>query len=232
MVSFRDGYAWRYQEGLIEQALILKLARYISGLRAAHVLLDHGLLQEQGVLQRTLDEIGEDVWFLALAITNGPRTERHDRFLEAFWAEEFDGAKQVVSMRRDTPKRSKIRAHIHNTLLPDNPSRAIENATTISSMYSGYVHAAAVHILEMYGGIPPHFHLDGMRDTPYFADHAYDIWNYYYRGILLAEVTAKAFGAAPVVRELREYGLIFERKSRRHFGAKERAEGVPSPPVE
>ena len=51
--------------------LIQKLARVITGLRGAAALLDQGLVQEQGVIERTLDEIGEDIAFLApLAITN------------------------------------------------------------------------------------------------------------------------------------------------------------------
>src|SRR5690348_18017446 len=81
LTEWRNGYGWRYHERLIEQALILKLARYVSGLRAAHLLLESGFLQEQAVLQRTLDEINEDILFLAVAVTNGARTEQHDRFL-------------------------------------------------------------------------------------------------------------------------------------------------------
>lgn len=226
-VPFKDGYVWRYQEQLIEQALILKLARYMSGLRAAHLLLDWGFLQEQGVLQRTLDEMGEDILFLALAITNGPRTERHDRYLQAFWAEEFEEVNdRLVSVRRDTPRRDKIRAHIHNTLTTDDPSRAIENAMTVNSAYSGYVHAAAVHILDMYGGNPPHFHIGGMRNAPLFDDHAYDIWNYFYRGILLAEVVAKALGSADLAQQLQEYGFKFEKASERNFGTSVRNNSI------
>src|SRR3712207_629090 len=68
---WKDGFVFRYKEKLVEQALIQKLARQISGLHAVDALLLRGLSQEQCVIQRTLDEIGEDIYFLALAVTTG-----------------------------------------------------------------------------------------------------------------------------------------------------------------
>lgn len=71
---WNDSFVLRYLEQTIEQALIQKLARVISGLRAVDLLLLHGHVQEQGVLHRTLDELNEDVFFLAAAITNDSAT--------------------------------------------------------------------------------------------------------------------------------------------------------------
>src|SRR5688572_901973 len=68
---------YRYEEKSIEVALVQKLARVVSGLRAAGLLHDNGYLQEQGVMQRTLDELGEDIAFLTAALTNDTRTEMH-----------------------------------------------------------------------------------------------------------------------------------------------------------
>jgi hypothetical protein len=87
---WKDSFVFRYKEQTIEQALIQKLARSISGLHAVDMLLLHGLLQEQGVIHRTLDEIHQDIFFLAAAVTNDSVTERHKQYLASFWAEAFE----------------------------------------------------------------------------------------------------------------------------------------------
>ena len=88
-VPFRDGFVFRFIEQTLEQALLLKLARVVTGLRAVDVLLKAGLLQEMAATCRMLDEIGEDIAFLAAPLTNDEITELHKRYLGGFWAEEF-----------------------------------------------------------------------------------------------------------------------------------------------
>jgi hypothetical protein len=63
---------FRFQEQTIQQAIVQKLARLISGLHSVEVLLERGLFQERGMIQRAVDEIEEDIWFLALAVINIP----------------------------------------------------------------------------------------------------------------------------------------------------------------
>ena len=53
-IPHKDGFIFRFKEKGIHQALIQKLARYITGLTAVDVLLTHGLSQEQGVIKRVL----------------------------------------------------------------------------------------------------------------------------------------------------------------------------------
>src|SRR5258708_11889661 len=60
--------AFRYVEKTAQQAIVQKLARIITGLRAAHLLLRHGLVQEEGVIHRVLGDLLEDVLFLAYGI--------------------------------------------------------------------------------------------------------------------------------------------------------------------
>jgi hypothetical protein len=43
-VAYGDGYVFRYHERNVHQALVQKLARVISGLHAARLLLAHGFL--------------------------------------------------------------------------------------------------------------------------------------------------------------------------------------------
>src|SRR2546422_8041819 len=89
-LPYKDGFVFRYTERTIEQAIIQKLARLISGLHAARMLLDHGLFQEQAALQRMLDEFREDVMFLSHAAIRSEVTDLHREYLAAFYEEEFD----------------------------------------------------------------------------------------------------------------------------------------------
>ena len=83
-VSSQNSFVFQYEEKGIRQAIIQKLARQLSGLNASKHLLTAGYTQEMGVIFRTLDEILEDIIFLATALTENNLTERHSKFLEAF----------------------------------------------------------------------------------------------------------------------------------------------------
>ena len=75
------GMAFRFQEKDIYQAMIQKLARVQSAVRAARLLLRNGYVQEQAILHRTIDETNEDIMFLVYAVTNDTITDLHERFL-------------------------------------------------------------------------------------------------------------------------------------------------------
>jgi hypothetical protein len=191
------------------KALILKLARTISGLHAIDVLLLHGHLQEQASLHRILDEIHEDIFFLVAGITNDEMTERHKQYLEAFWAEEFPDPENTLARHKkpNLPPRKKIRAYVHGVLGGDhpNPSLVSDLGENISSTYSGYVHASAPQVMDMYGGNPPRFHISGMQGTPRMHEYIADAWNYFYRGLLSVVAIGKAVGDAELVDEVKKY---------------------------
>lgn len=213
----------RYREQSIEQALIQKLARYISTLHAGQLLLKNGFIQEQGILQRTLDELHEDIFFLVIAITNDKITDLHKRYLKAFFAEEFDNPSAPVEslLDREMVPRKKIRAYVSRIVgEPSNPSRDIAVSKTISKVYSGFVHAASPHIMDMCDGAPPRFQLSGMLGTPRIEEYEHDIWNYYYRGLLSATAIGKAFGDGPLVDALLKFSFKFQEISGRDFGAR------------
>lgn len=76
-VRFRSSFVYRYVEKTIHQALVQKLARLVSSLNAARLLLEAGFVQEQASLQRILDEITEDISFLAFSVILGELTPLH-----------------------------------------------------------------------------------------------------------------------------------------------------------
>ena len=146
-------------------------------------------MQEQAVIQRTLDDIAEDILYITLGLSTGNWTDDHARYLEYFWMDEpIPG-----SVGRGMVRRDKIRAY--NNRLPglNDPSSADANGRAIYKAYSGYVHAASVNIIDMCIGEPPRYHLAGMRKSPLYEDHVQDAWNYFYRGLVSSVVMAKAF---------------------------------------
>lgn len=206
-VPFKDGFVFRHVERLPTQAILQKLTRIPSGLRAAQMLCNHGYFQEQGALQRVIDELGEDAIFLAVPLMFGGVEQIHRDYLDAFFAEEFDSSTgRPLPQQRPMVRRQKIRAYIaHSPIGTDDPSSHVEVGRTISKAYSGFVHAASPHIMETYGGTPPRFHTSGMLGTVREREYRDDILNYYYRGLSAFVIGARAIGHEPVY--LRLYAL-------------------------
>jgi hypothetical protein len=220
LVKMAFGMAFRYNEKDIYQAIILKLARAQSAVRAAYVLLKNGFLLEQAILHRAIDETNEDIIFLAYAVTNDTITDLHKRFLDSFWEEEIDESGNMIDSKQKRPMipRKKIRAYIANVEKAVlDPSRGIELSRTLSKTYSGFVHGASPHIMDMYGGNPPHFHTNGLPGTPRMQEYAGDLWNYMYRTFLSHIVVAKVLGSEKLVEILTKYKLMFEKNAGKNY---------------
>ena len=215
-IPYKDGFIFRFKEKGLPQALIQKLARNITGLTAVDVLLTHGLSQEQGVIQRVLDEINEDIFFLAAAINTGVVTDKHEKFLAAFYDDPMFTAPTVAG-RWNKPNlvpRKKVRAYVHETLSDDdNTSAALDAGENLGTAYSGFVHVSSAHVMDMYGGNPARFHIKGMSETGRAAEFTRDAWNYFYRGLLATAAVAKVFGDGSLATVLAEYISKFEKES-------------------
>ena len=224
---FMDSFVFRYREQSAHQAVVQKLARIVSGLHAARILLEKGFVQELGILQRMLDELKEDVTFICYGILDGKLTELHKRYLAAFYQEEFDNPHDPISSSQNRPMipRRKIRAYIAKRESPQlDPIRGIKLSKLMSNAYSGFVHGASPHIMDIYGGNPARFHISGMLGTPKVATHESDLWNYFYRGILSFIFTATAFGNEKLAQELSSYCDHFEQQSGTSYGSRAREE--------
>lgn len=214
-VPFKASFVFRHTEKSIHQAMVQKLARMVSTLNATQLLLNHGFVQEQAALQRILDEIQEDIHFLACGVIYNDLTPLHQKYLDAFFEEEFDAEDAINStQKRPMIPRKKIRAHIARMEgIAIDPSRMTEVLRTMSKTYSGYIHAASPHIMDMYGGDPPRFQMRGMKGTKRHDEHREDIGNYFYRGICAFALVAKAFGDDLLFDKIRDYARQFERIS-------------------
>jgi hypothetical protein len=221
-VPFLDHFVFRYQEKTIEQALIQKLARVVTELHSARILLNSGFLQEQIAIHRMLDEFQQDITFLFFARFENKINELHQRYLEAFYEEEFDTPEIPVE---STQKRPSIpRRNIHAYIAGKdaeigvlNPSRGKELMRTLSKAYSGYVHGASPQIMNMYGGFTPRFHVSGMLGTPLEHEHRADLWNYHYRGLLSFNEVALVFNDQNLAERIYNYSVAFASKAGRDY---------------
>lgn len=213
----RGGHqVFRYQTPSIGAAVVQKCARLISGLNASLVLLRTGYVQELGAVFRMLDEFSEDILFLCEAVRTGEVTALHKKYLEAFYKEEFEDPDSAFlsPQKRPTIRRAKIHAAISripgNELNP-NDSQGLYR--TLSQAYSGYVHGASVHILDMYGGKPPRFHVRGMLGTPRMEELAQNTWDYFYRGLITMMMVALSFKRQELLQKLYAFRDYVEKAS-------------------
>lgn len=181
-VPYKTSFVFRYVEKTVQQAIVQKLARVVSTLGGAHLLMVNGFVQEQAALQRILQELHEDITFLAYSTVFDDFTPLHQEFLDAFNEEEFDAETAMAStQKRPMVPRKKIQAYIvrkEGSAL--DPSTGLELSRTITKAYSGYIHAASPQIMDMYGGNPPKFHVEGMLGTGRHNEYRHDLWNYFY----------------------------------------------------
>ena len=214
-LSVGNSVGYRYIEKTIHQAIMLKLVRTISGLRAIRLLMEHGFVQEQASLYRMLDELHEDIMFLTFGIVFNDYTDLHCRYLEAFYKEEFDAETAIASSQnRPMIPRKIIRSYLHQkNLVNVSPNVTMEAARTISKIYSGYLHAASPQIMELYYGQPPKFHTNGILGSVLHGQYCNSIRDYMYRGILSFANASKALGEDNLCENTKIYAYGFFKNS-------------------
>lgn len=223
-VPYKTSFVFRYVEKTVHQAIVQKLARVVSTLRGAHLLMAHGFVQEQAALQRILQELHEDITFLAYSTIFNDFTPLHQEFLDAFNEEEFDADTAMAStQKRPMVSRKKIQAYIVRKEGSGlDPSTGLELARTITKAYSGYVHAASPQIMDMYGGNPPRFHVEGMLGSERHDEYRHDLWNYFYRSILSFGMAAQAFLDQELFDQIHAFTVKFEEEAGKNYSPKPR----------
>ena len=194
---------YRFKDTTIQAAILLKTARYVSGLHACRLLLNNGFFQELGTLQRSIDDFGQDATFLALAYVTGKVEEIHVTFLSSFWKEEptFEDFLKDQKKKHEIP-RSNIQSHISRTLNNDTPEfREIGANKHLSRMYSGYTHGAAPHTMDMYNPVTRAIEVSGSTSRSLLEDHEYDFQNQLFRGVVLIAMVSHALGDTALENE-------------------------------
>jgi hypothetical protein len=110
-------------------------------------------------------------------------------------------------------KRENIRSYI-NQGLGAGTSQANVAGRILTKAYSGFVHAASPHIMDMCGGNPPRFDVSGEFRSLRGEEHADDALNYFYRAILSTAYAAKAFGDEELFAEMRGNAAALDKELR------------------
>jgi len=137
-------------------AAYLKAVKACSTLNAALVLLDNAYVQEAHALGRIAQEQAEDVQFLVIPRgENSQLSAQQTRAQDEFYQEEFTDPSDPIatSQERDRVPRQKIRAAIHQDI--EDPSSAGELTKALNRVFSGYIHGAYVHIMELHSPHAP-----------------------------------------------------------------------------
>ena len=207
---FKNHFVYRYAEESIHQAIILKLVRLISGLRATELLAQHGFVQEQASLQRMLDEITESIEFLHYAAISGDITDLHEEYLKAFYE------KMDVESSRNRPMipRKKLRQYIEkkfSQMSGENKDidKDVDPSRILTKVYSDCLHAAAPAIMDLYCGGTQTFHTRGVGGTPRHEEHILDFMHVMYRAILIFIFASLAFGEENVLKKIKEASKPF-----------------------
>lgn len=219
-VPFADSWAYRYAEQNDFNAVILKLALIQSALRASLLLNANGHILEQGMLSRIIEDANDDVLYLALSTNDESESKTRERFRAGFWQEEFTTVDPLEShAARDIVPRKVIHSYISRaTESATDVDRNKELAKFIHKTYSGFVHGAAPHIMELYVGWPPRFHTSGVLGTPAVVHFEEDLWNVMYRGLLAHINAACMFGADDLANALDSRRSHFVRLMGKDYG--------------
>jgi hypothetical protein len=187
-VEKESGYAYRFREQSIHQAVIQKLARIVTGVRSSHLLIASGYLQEASILQRTVDEAQEDTLFLVYGRITSRWTDLHDKYLQNFW---HDSPFSKVAVRRP-----QIRDYIAETeaaMITEGKLVGVSPMKDIYALYSGYAHCSSSHTMELVRGSPPTWCLNGLPGTDFQKDQIYDVRNQHIRGLIAFACSALLF---------------------------------------
>lgn len=182
----RSGFVqFRYSNENIKTLCLIKSARIISSLNAIVLLYQAGYFVEIGVIIRTIKECCADLAFLLENYPDEKLSKHQKQYLDDFFTENFEDPLNPIQSaikRRRVPSKKihagwartiyglstlirnpKLRSKIQKFA---NPSVHQMNTLSILNTWSGYVHYGYPHSIEIVGGEPPVYHLEGMAGTP------------------------------------------------------------------
>lgn len=215
-VMLRDKGPYRqFRHETLTESLVcyLKGIKTISTLNACILLLRHGHTQEIGALCRMVDDFCNEIFFLLQPQAENGFSDDQMCFIESFYQEEFDkpGDPLGSAQKRETVPVRKIHATFAKLAGGElNPSDAQNLLRTTHQAFSGYVHGAYPHIMEMFGGNPPYFHVSGMLGTPRIDEWRRQLVGYVQRFILASVFVARKLGLTDMEPTLRALLIEFE----------------------
>jgi hypothetical protein len=206
----RQHRSYRHKTQDRQLAAFLKCARSVSTLNACKVLIEAGHVLEVYTLCRSIDEANEDVSFLLLPLSAEDEPQR-GRYLCEFYQEELDvpGKPMESSQSRDRVSRQRIQNALTRTPGPKPMplEKMRKSADVIHKMFSGFVHGAYVHIMELYDSCRPRLHISGFRGEPKIAECEESFVHNVYRTILATRMLCRSLGYEELDSRLHETQL-------------------------
>lgn len=211
--SNRKGY--RYVEKTVQQALFLKCLRISSALQSLVLLARGGLSLDAGAIVRILEELHNDVLFLAgPLLTNQDPEPRHVQYLEEFFQEEFDHDNPLeASQSRNSVSRKHILAFNRRTFGEGFAVDVSVLSKTLEKAFSGYIYGAACHVMDIYDGET--FHVPLTYEAPPAVHLRETVFNYFYRSLCTFAIAARACDLPELMKRIvSDLDAIFDREGR------------------
>jgi hypothetical protein len=215
LVPHGDGVVDRHDVNERDNSLAcyLKAVKTCSTLSGAITLVASAQVQEAYALCRMAQDQIDDIHFLIHPKGEGDApTTRQNTALNEFYQEEYEDPTDPVATSKDRVRvgRQKIQAAIHSDL--DDPSTAQAISTSLYRTFSGYVHGAYVHVMELHSDTPGRYH---MRGVPSRVQEAIEfIPNYVYRAMMAVEVLAAVSGRTDLFAQTKalrtEFAELFD----------------------
>jgi hypothetical protein len=181
-----DGFVDRHSPVARTNGLVcyIKAVKVCSTLNGILRLLEHAHVQEAYALARVAQDQVDDIHYLLVPrAEGGVLDKRQITAIIEFFQEEFEPVDPVgTSQERDHVGRPKVQAAITNDMADPSTGNAI--ARMLYRMFSGYVHGAYVHIMELHQEAG-HYQMHG---TPgHVSDATEYAPNFVYQAILAIE---------------------------------------------
>lgn len=171
--SGQGSYGYRYGKPGVRHFCLLKAVRTVSALNAMIALARGGFVQEIGVLVRTMVECTTHIEFILGSIDeNDVLAPDVDKYVQDFFAD--FARKSSRDFKRAQVRQTVVHQRLGATI--DNISQQTDAAgqrapaermySNVYLTFSNYVHAKYPEIMDLYGGVPGRYHVNGMRGTP------------------------------------------------------------------
>lgn len=136
----------RFASHGVDEMFALKLVQLVGNVKAGEVLIERGCFHEWDMVKRLVYETLEDVEFVALGEREEGWTEAHSRYMECFFAEDFDEGGRVLQGGVRAVQRREITRYIESASDAANEelSEAVRN---IHRLHSATVHGRATGII-------------------------------------------------------------------------------------
>lgn len=158
---------FRYKTPTAQIFQVIKAVRIVSSYNACTCLLANGFAQESGAQVRMIYEFLHDIDFIQQGLESGQMTANQQEMLDLFFEEDLPWPEERLAThsKKATVVRKKVYAEVARGLRPENPDRIQRIIRLIEEVYSGYVHGAYPHAMELYIGGDWKYFTDGMSET-------------------------------------------------------------------